>query len=312
MKITTIIPTYRRPHDLRRCLLALIHQVRPSDEIIVVIRDTDVDTRNFLEEFECKDIPLKIATISVSGVVAAMNLGLEKSIGDIVAFTDDDAVPHLDWLEKIEQCFLQDESIGGVGGRDWQYRDSRLLEANQATVGKLQWFGRVIGNHHIGFGEAREVDVLKGVNMSFRRDAIRGMSFDSRMKGTGAQVHFELAFCLTLRKTGWKLIYDPQIIVDHYPSQRFDEDQRRKFNEIAFFNAVHNETLALLEYLSPVRKVIFLFWSFLIGTRSSFGLLQFLRFLPQEGLIVAHKLIISTKGRWQGWLTLTRTELLKG
>jgi len=32
---------------------------------------------------------------------------------------------------------------------------------------------------------------------------------------------------------GWKLIYDPRVAVDHYPAQRFDEDQRNKFNQIA-------------------------------------------------------------------------------
>jgi len=31
------------------------------------------------------------------------------------------------------------------------------------VVGKLQWFGRLIGNHHIGSGEGREVDALNCV-----------------------------------------------------------------------------------------------------------------------------------------------------
>lgn len=35
----------------------------------------------------------------------------------------------------------------------------------------VQWFGRVIGNHHLGTGGVREVDILKGVNMSFRQTA---------------------------------------------------------------------------------------------------------------------------------------------
>jgi hypothetical protein len=45
----------------------------------------------------------------------------------------------------------------------------------------------LIGNHHLGVGEPREVDVLKGVNMSYRRTAIADIHFDERMRGTGAQ-----------------------------------------------------------------------------------------------------------------------------
>lgn len=303
MKISVIIPTYCRPQDLKCCLTALQNQTRLSDETIVVVRDTDLETWKFLEHSNLNSIFLKIVKVTVPGVVEAMNLGMEQSQGDIIAFTDDDAAPHTNWLEKIEQHFYQNNLIAGVGGRDWQYCDQQLLEANKEIVGKLQWFGRVIGNHHIGLGKAREVDVLKGVNMSFRRTAIKKMRFDQRMRGTGAQVHFELAFCLALRKAGWKLIYDPMVIVDHYPAQRFDEDQRQKFNKVAFFNAVHNETLAVLEYMPPLRKVVFMLWGFTIGTRSSFGLIQWLRFLPQEGLLAGRKFMVSVKGRWQGWLT---------
>ena len=303
MKISTIIPSYRRPHDLERCLEALQNQSRLSDEIIVVVRDTDTETRTFIEDFDTNSLSIKTVKVTVPGVVAAMNLGLEQSQGDIIAFTDDDAAPHSDWLEKIEQYFLQDELIAGVGGRDWQYRDGQLLEANKKIVGELQWFGRVIGNHHIGLGGAREVDVLKGVNMSFRRTAINRMRFDERMKGQGAQVHFELAFCLGLKRAGWKLIYDPEIVVDHYPAQRFDEDRRRQFNSIAFTNAVHNETLAILEHFSPIKRMMFLFWAHLIGTKVNFGIIQLFRFLPKQKSLAIRKWLASLQGKWQACLT---------
>jgi GT2 family glycosyltransferase len=123
------------------------------------------------------------------------------------------------------------------------------------------------------------------------------------MLGTGAQVHFEVAFCLSLKRAGWKLIYDPQVGVNHYPAKRFDEDQRQQFNPIAVVNAVHNETLALLEHLSPVQRLAFLFWAALVGTRDAMGLIQWLRFLPKDGWLAGQKLLASWRGRWQGWQT---------
>jgi glycosyltransferase involved in cell wall biosynthesis len=256
-----------------------------------------------LAEFHPHNLPLQIVTVTQPGVVAALNAGLAAVEGDIVSITDDDAAPHSDWLEKITTHFLADSCIGAVGGRDWVYQGNKLEDGSCAIVGRLQWFGRVIGNHHLGVGKPRTVDVLKGVNMSFRTQAIGTLKFDERMRGTGAQVHFEMAFTLTLKRNGWKIIYDPSVAVDHYPAQRFDEDQRQNFNEIAFSNLVHNETLILLEHLSLFRRIIFLFWAIFIGTRDSLGIIQWLRLFPSQGKIINKKLQASLQGRWQGWQT---------
>lgn len=303
MTITVIIPTYRRPKDLQRCLEALKKQTRPADEILVIVRDTDTDTWKFLETIDTVTLRVQTVTVKVNGVIAAMNAGLDIAQGEIVAFTDDDAAPHADWLARIEAHFLADDQIGGVGGRDFVYKNTGLEQGEKKVVGKVQWFGRVIGNHHLGVGAAREVDVLKGVNMSFRRSAIADRRFDQRMRGTGAQVHFEIAFCLALKQVGWKLIYDPLIAVNHYPAQRFSEDQRGKFNSIAMCNQVHNETLILLEHLPAIQRVLFIIWGIFIGTQSRRGFIQCLRFLPVEGFLSLQKWISSLQGQWQGWQT---------
>ena len=143
--------------------------------------------------------------------------------------------------------------------------------------------------------------------MSFRRALIKDLRFDQRMRGTGAQVHFEVIFCLALKRQGWRLIYDSQIGVDHFRGDRFDEDQRDTFNYVALLNAVHNETLALLDYLSPTRRLIFLIWALTIGTRDARGLLQWLRFLPKDSELSNRKLKACWQGRLQGWKTWQKT-----
>jgi cellulose synthase/poly-beta-1,6-N-acetylglucosamine synthase-like glycosyltransferase len=303
MTISVIVPTYRRPHDLERCLESLKKQTRPADEVLVVIRDIDTETWSFFEIFDLNNLRLHAVTVKLPGVVAAMNVGIELASGDFIAFIDDDAAPHSDWLQRIEAHFLSDPYVGGVGGRDWVYRGTQLEDGAHGVVGKLQWFGRVIGNHHIGIGQPRKVDVLKGVNMCFRRTAIAGLRFDKRMRGTGAQVHFELAFCLALRRAGWQLTYDPMAGVDHHRGERFDEDQRDRFNSLAVTNSVHNETLALLEHLPPTRHFLFFLWAILVGNRDARGFFQWLRFFPSEGRLAGQKLLASLCGRWQGWQT---------
>jgi glycosyltransferase involved in cell wall biosynthesis len=307
MNITVLIPTYRRPNELARCLEALEQQTRPADEVLVVVRDTDAETQLLFEQFNFVSLPLRTVTTSIPGQVAALNLGLDTATGDIIAITDDDAAPRTDWLARIEANFLSDRHIAGVGGRDWVYHGTTLEDGAYETVGRVQWFGRTIGNHHLGVGQPREVDFLKGANMSYRRAAIDRLRFDPYLRGTGAQVHNDMAFGLALRRSGGKLIYDPLVAVEHYPAQRFDEDERKTFNKIAFLNLAHNETLTLLRHLPPVYRVVFLIWAILVGTKKTPGFVQGLRFLPKEGLFVIQRCVVALHGRWQGWQTWRRS-----
>ena len=273
MRLSVIVPTYNRTTDLLNCLGGLQQQSRVPDEVIIVIRITDNATREAIKSQSYPLINITIAEVEKPGQVAALNAGLEKSTGDIIAITDDDTIPRKQWLYLIEKWFLSDPRIGGVGGRDWVFNNGKVNEGIKMKVGKVSWFGRVIGNHHLG-GKQIEVDVLKGANMSYRREAIQSIRFDHRLKGNGAQVHNDMAFSLAVKKDGWKLIYDPLVAVDHYPATRHDLDQRNEFNAVAQYNQSFNETFTLKLYLGPVKGTAFLIWALLIGSSSTPGFLQ--------------------------------------
>ncbi len=310
MNITVLIPTYRRPNDLKRCLEAIKRQTRSPDQVLVVVRDIDSETWAFLDTFDWTPLPLCSVKVTKPGVLEAHNAGYDAARGDIIAITDDDAAPHPDWLERIETHFLSDSSIGGVGGRDLLYRNGlHLVDATCKIVGRLQWYGCVIGNHHLGAGEPREVDVLKGVNSSYRRSAIANFCFDEGLRISGKNTHYELAIGLALKQAGWKLIYDPALLVNHYQGKRHFMAERSKFNAVALRDSVCNQTLILMKHLSPIRQTIFILWAILIGARGKPGFLQFLRFLPREGILSGQKLLASLQGRWQGWQTWRQTRV---
>lgn len=302
METSVIIPTYKRAEDLKRCLEALSKQTVLPDEVIVVVRNTDKETIDFLRNSIILNSSIKVATISKSGVVAALNEGLSISKGDIIAFLDDDAAPKQGWLMRLKQNYLLDTNIGGIGGKDLIYEDGVLISnSNKEIVGKVQWFGRVIGNHHLGYGDIREVDVLKGVNMSFRRAAISHHKFDSNLLGTGAQVGNELALCLTIKKDGWKLVYDPNLLVDHYPAIRHDEDKRDSYNKVSFYNSVFNDTYIICsEFNSFIKISVFFVWSVLIGTRDKVGLVQWLRLILTNNKYASKRFLTCLNGRVDG------------
>jgi cellulose synthase/poly-beta-1,6-N-acetylglucosamine synthase-like glycosyltransferase len=315
MKLTILVPTYRRCKDLERCLDALKRQVRPADEVLVVVRDVDEATHHFLTGFATEGLPMQIVDVTVPGQVAALNAGLSAATGEIIAITDDDAAPHPDWLERIEGHFLADERIGGVGGRDLMYVNAVLQDASihpgaSNIVGKLEWFGRTIGNHHIGIGETREVDILKGANMSYRRSAVANLRFNVNLKGAGAQAHNDMDFSLSVKRKGWKIVYDPTVAVDHFLAERLDSDQRTLgFNYEAMLNSTFNETWVILNYLPNWRRIVFILWSILIGSRSNQGLLQVVRFLAQERRLSLKQALAAISGKWQGclaWWAYTR------
>jgi len=301
MNISVIVPTYRRTADLKRCLEALKKQTKPVSQLLVTVRDTDQETWDFFSTYDRGSLPLETLTVRVTGVIAALNTGLAATTQDIVVVTDDYSEAFPDWLERIEQHFMDDPAVVAVGGKDWLYENGVLQTGECETVGQLQWFGRAILNHSQSSVPAGEVGLLKGVNMSFRKAALGVLVFDERLLGQGAQVHYEMSFCLTLKRAGWKVIYDPGILVNHFRAQRYDEDQRYQFNPTANFNQVYNETIVLLDHFKGSQRFIFVLWSILVGTRAARGLLQMIRFLPKEKHISILRWIAAMKGRWSAW-----------
>jgi glycosyltransferase involved in cell wall biosynthesis len=309
--ITVLVPTYRRPGDLARCLEALKGQRRIPDEVLVVVRDEDAETRDLLTDLDPGPLVLRTVTVQRPGTVAARNAGLDAAKGDVIAFTDDDAAPRPDWLARMEEHFRSDPRVGGVGGRDWEHRGGRVNDGAREVVGKVQWFGRMISNHHLGVGGPREVDMLKGGNSSYRSVALRGLRFDERLRGEGAQPYEDYFFSMTVKRAGWKLVYDPAVAMDHYQSprpegHRVTEETRHGFSSAAATNRVHNQTLMLLEHLPPPQRLVFALYAVLVGARSGYGLLQWFRFFPSEGKLAGKKLRAALRGRLDGWKTWRR------
>jgi len=312
MKHSVAIPSYRRPADLRRALEALTRQERPAEEVIVVARMDDVETHAVVREF-ASALPIRLELVEKPGVVEAYNRALDKANGDILSFIDDDAAPHSDWARKIAEIFAEDADLAGLGGKDHIFVEGIWLEGAEPVVGIVRWYGRVIGNNHVGVGPRRDVDGLKAVNMSVRMKAVGSLRMDRRLRGTGAQWHCELKFCLELRAQGKRLAYDPSLVVDHFAGQRHDEDQRGRFNAQAYENEIHNITFTLLEYLRPAGRASMLSYALLAGPGTSyFGLMQGLRYWPRIGNQTWRRVAASARGVLAGMKTWREGEKAAG
>ena len=308
--LSVLVPTWRRPKELAVCLAALRRQIVPATQVVVTVREDDDITHAFLAQLArdgCLPTGFQKVTVGAVPLTASMNAGLAVTTGDLVALTDDDAEPRADWLERCVATLVVHPEVGGVGGRDWQPHE----RWDEQHVGLVSCYGRVVGNHHLGAGPPRDVDLLKGVNACFRGTLLRRTGFDPRLRGRGNVTHWELSLCLAIRRAGWRLMYDPSIAVDHRPAVRHDGDvnARGGFDEVSFVDSVHNETLALLEYLRPWQRAAFLAWAATVGTSSTPGIAQLLRaVLKGKTARLPARWRATVKGRIAGLRTFRRSE----
>lgn len=303
-----LIATYRRADALKRCLEALAAQSRRPDEVLIIVRPEDTNTYEFLSHFSGSELPIRIVNVESPGAVAARNKGLDASRTDVVAIIDDDTVPRPDWLGQVFDHFVNDPELGGLGGRDRCFGNGVFQDGQEALVGKITWFGNVIGNHHLGFGRTREVDVLKGANMSFRAEAFAAVRFDTRLKGTGAQPSEDGTFTVAVKNQGWKIAYDPAAVLEHFPAER---SEARQYVGVAavtdtkpYWNFCYNQVLMVWYALTPLQRVAFLFWSSLIGTGVFPGLVQAFRFTPTLGRQSWRRFFVAQSAKCRAFLDL--------
>ena len=191
-KVSVIIPTLGR-ETLAQCQKALAEQTRLPDEVIVV---TDHHRR---------------------GAAWARNEGIARASGDLIAFTDDDAVPPSDWLERLVAAL--DRHQAAVAGGSFQETDP-LLDA-------------IRGRHPLPDHE--QVDqgglVGNGGNILFKRSwldiCIRDDGHAFNPFFTGAGEDWELV--LRLRKRGATMVYVPNPIT-HLRRATAGEHLRHSFH----------------------------------------------------------------------------------
>ena len=93
LSVDVVIPTFRRPDVLSRCLKSLSEQT-VTPQSIEVIDDSETDF----------------------GPGISRNIGWKRGKADIVAFLDDDCVAPSNWIETILKIFEKNNFIGGIEG----------------------------------------------------------------------------------------------------------------------------------------------------------------------------------------------------
>ena len=297
LNVSIVIPTLWRLDMLEKSIKAVLEMDIQPMEILVISRPKDdAKTYEWLVNATKEIKILKVVTIDIPGQVQAMNAAIPLAKGDIVAILDDDALPRKNWLKEILKCYDEPE-VGAVGGRDVVHQYGKIWDIPKTNIaGVRDFWGNIIGNHHLVVGKAREVDVIKGCNLTFRKSAVGQLKFDERLLGKGAQVGNDSWFSLCVKQLGYKVILNPQALVDHFPAERADGPRDSLTKEKCFENTANNVAICLSNQ-DLQTKFKFIVFHLLVGNRFCPGLFYFAHGLlkrPKELPTIVH-------GGWSGF-----------
>lgn len=113
--VSVVIPVLNDSERLKLCLENLEHQTYPKHlyEVIVVDNGSEESIEPAIAQFS----QAKLIFESRRGSYAARNKGILLAQGDVIAFTDSDCLPALDWIEKGTAHLLCVPNCGLVAGK---------------------------------------------------------------------------------------------------------------------------------------------------------------------------------------------------
>jgi len=236
MKISVVIPS-KGCHYLDYAVKSLREQVVKPHEVILVLKGCDV------RKVERSSHGLNTVIIEQQRgfFTHALNMGKREARGDIVVFTDDDAIFPKGWIKRYVELHAKYRGMAGISSRDI-YIDldrAKLLPApdDRPYVRLYRWFARLpldrphplLKRYRLGVYVTRGYEIahgpyipcrtcyslpFRGVNMSFKAEYIHDVWFPEHPKLVRAPGN-EQYFGLQLALKGSDIIYVPQNPVMH-------------------------------------------------------------------------------------------------
>ena len=238
MKISVIVPS-KGCYYLRYLMSGLQGQSVKPNEVILVIKNCDLKSVEGL--CNTSNIPCTIIDQREGHITHALNIGKKEARGDIVVFTDEDAIPLKKWIERYVKLHSAYSGIAGISSRDIYVDLGRLkllLTPDDKPIVKLyRWFMRtwlepphpLLRRYRLGVYLTRNLNIahgpfipgrtcyslpFRGVNMSFKSNYIYDVWFPEHNMLIRA-LGYEQYFGLQLVLKGLDTVYVPNNPVLH-------------------------------------------------------------------------------------------------
>lgn len=126
--VSVVVPVRNSPRRIASCIEALLTQSYPKDraQLLVVDNDSSDNTREVVESYPVT----LLKDNTVHSPYAARNVGIAVATGEIIALTDANCVPAVDWVESGVRTLL-DSGADLAGGR------VNFTFSREPTVGEI-------------------------------------------------------------------------------------------------------------------------------------------------------------------------------
>jgi GT2 family glycosyltransferase len=207
------LANYQNLVEAVNSLLEQTYQVR---EIIIVVDGNPELFERFNSEYRGHGGVNAVLLKDNMGVSEARNAGIRVAKGDVIAFTDDDAIASSQWIETLVGTYETFDAIA-VGGKILPIWTGGIPDY---LPEELYW---LIGVTHKGFAEEKikEVRNTFGPNMSFRREVFEKIGLFSKDLGfakrnTGYLQAEEPDLAIRMKQAfGKGVVYNPLAVVFH-------------------------------------------------------------------------------------------------
>lgn len=218
-RLSVVICTHNRAPLLARCLEALQRQegVSPTALEIMVVDNCSTDaTREVVDSFRNRTIPVTYIFEPTLGLSVARNTGLKAATAPLVAYIDDDAFAEPQWAAAVLAAFANGvPGLAVVAGRvfpEWETAPPACMTPYLQALYTV---------HDRGDAPRRMApnEYFVGANMVFRGDVLKGLGgFETQLGRIGSSLlsNEETHLRDELAAQGYECVYAPQAIVHHY------------------------------------------------------------------------------------------------
>jgi len=200
--ISVVVCSRDRPEQLDRALAALVPALRPRDEAVVV----DSASRDGATLALAERHRVRAVRCERPGLARARNAGVAATSRSLVAFTDDDCLALLGWLDALESA-LADPAVGMVTGAVLPLGPTGPIPTSTGRSTQPRRHVRTVEVSRVGHG----------ANMAVRRALLGELGGFDELLGAGAPLRSADDWDLFLRvlRAGHEIAYVPAAAVAH-------------------------------------------------------------------------------------------------
>jgi glycosyltransferase involved in cell wall biosynthesis len=252
------ICTRDRPDDLRRALDAVTSLPDRPEEILVIDNASISDeTRRVAAAYPA----VRYVREDRPGLNVARNRALAESRYDIVAFTDDDAVPEAGWLASLKRPFTDPMVLCATGLTLPLELETEAQEAFERhnSFARGCWRCVLDGTRHDPLRVAR---AGAGVNMAVRRSIASLIGgFDEALDaGTPTCSGGDHEMFSRILIAGYRIVYEPAAISRHRHRRSWDELRRTLYGYGVGVYAMWTRRLLVDHEWGVIRRAAGWFW----------------------------------------------------